>query len=357
MKILINFKYSFYFLIMIGISGCVDSSMDTREIRNQEWLIPVDQIFDGGPGKDGIPSIDNPQFISIDEVPPYLRDDDLVVGVRIGDEIRAYPHPILDWHEIVNDEIGGTAFSVTYCPLTGSAVTWDRLLEPGRTTFGVSGLLYNSNLIAYDRATDSNWSQMMMQAVHGQLIGDHADLMTAVETRWDTWKKLYPDSKVLSTNTGFSRQYGVYPYGDYKVSNRLLFPVVNSDDRLHRKERVIGTIFNDGTRVFEVNKFPDSIHTINDAYQNYPLVTVGSSVLNFVAAYERTLDDGAVLTFMPVQDELPVVMKDNEGTMWDIFGYAVEGPRAGEQLRQARSYVAYWFAWAAFFPDPVIDVP
>ncbi len=353
-----NKKYSAFIIILsIGWIGCVDSSIDSDESRTQEWLIPVDQIFDGGPGKDGIPSIDNPQFIPVDQVPPYLHDDDLVVGIRIGDEIRAYPHPILDWHEIVNDDIGGNAFSVTYCPLTGSAVTWDRVLETGRTTFGVSGLLYNSNLIAYDRITDSYWSQMMMQAVHGPLIRERADLVTSTETRWDTWRKLYPDSKVLSTDTGFNRQYGVYPYGDYKFSNRLLFPVVNSDDRLHRKERVIGTMFDNGTRVFEINKFPDSIHTINDVYLNYPLVTVGSGELNFVAVYERTLDDGTVLTFMPVQDELPIVMKDNEGTKWDIFGYGIDGLRTGTRLRQARSYVAYWFAWAAFFPGAAIHTP
>lgn len=345
------------FLLVIGIFGCTDLSTDSNGRDDGEWLIPTGQIFDGGPGKDGIPSIDNPQFISVNEVPSYLEDADLVVGIRIGNEIRAYPHPILDWHEIVNDEINGTAFSVTYCPLTGSAITWNRELAGDKTTFGVSGLLYNSNLIAYDRATDSYWSQMMMQAVHGHHISTKTELVTMIETRWDTWKKLYPDSKVLSTNTGFSRQYGVFPYGDYKFSNRLLFPVVNNDDRLHRKERVHGTTLGNDTRAFQINEFPDTIHTINDSYQESPLVTVGSSALNFAAAYERTLDDGAVLSFTPVQNKLPVVMKDNEGTMWDIFGYAVEGPRAGIQLRQARSYVAYWFAWAAFFRGAEIHTP
>ncbi len=350
-------KYFLMFLFLIGVSGCSDTSMDTNGRDDAEWLIPTGQVFDGGPGKDGIPSIDNPIFIRVNEVPPYLFDDDLVVGVRIGNEIRAYPHPILDWHEIVNDEIGGEAFSVTYCPLTGSAITWDRVLSGTKTTFGVSGLLYNSNLIAYDRATDSYWSQMMMQAVRGQHISEKAELVTMIETTWGTWKRMYPGSKVLSTETGFSRQYGAYPYGDYRVSNRLIFPVVNNDDRLHRKERVHGTTFGDETRIFQINEFPDTIHTINDVYRDYPLVTVGSNAFNFAVAYERRLDDGTLLRFTPVQNQLPIVMKDSEGTYWDVFGFAVDGPRTGAQLKQPESYIAFWFAWAAFFPGAAIHTP
>jgi len=346
-----------FILCTITIIGCTDSSLDTDGRGDGEWLIPTNQVFDGGPGKDGIPSIDNPVFITVNDVPAYLQDDDLVVGIRIGNEIRAYPHPILDWHEIVNDEINGKAFSVTYCPLTGSAITWNRALTQGTTTFGVSGLLYNSNLIAYDRESDSYWSQMLMQAVHGPRIQDKVELFTIIETQWDTWKKMYPNSNILSTETGFNRQYGVYPYGDYKVSNRLLFPVDNNDERLHRKERILGIIFTDETRVFQIDEFPDTIHVINDSFKGYPLVTFGSSNVNIAATYKRTLDNGTVLEFTPVQDQLPVVMQDDSGTKWDIFGFAVEGPRKGTQLRQAPSYIAYWFAWAAFYPDAEIKTP
>ncbi len=385
--------FTLFLFLIIGLIGCdnVSSvgggpvSRGTENGDSEDWLIPVNQVIDGGPGKDGIPSIDNPQFISVNEVPAYLQDNDLIVGVRIGDIVRAYPHPILDWHEIVNDVIDNKAFSVTYCPLTGSAVSWNRTLTGRETTFGVSGLLYNSNLIAYDRATDSYWSQMMMQSVHGELIGDRAGLITIIETRWDTWKELYTESEILSTNTGFNRQYGNFPYGNYKTSNQLIFPVSNDDDRLHRKERVLGTIYIDHTdvvqkrdyfksnsttndrvqqynlttetRVFQIDEFPDTIHTINDAYQDYPLVTVGSSKYNFAAAYERSLRDGTLLEFKPVQNQLPIVMEDNEGTQWDIFGFAVNGPRAGAQLTQANSYIAYWFAWAAFYPDAEIHLP
>jgi len=341
-------------------SGCTEQSTthtgDFTPRPNDNWLIPVEEVFDGGPGKDGIPSIDNPKFKPLHEV-NYLLDDDLVVGIKIGDEIRAYPHPILDWHEIVNDEIDGKQFSVTYCPLTGSAITWDRVIEGNRTTFGVSGLLYNSNLIAYDRATDSYWSQMLLQAVHGPRIEKFVDLIPIIETSWTTWKELYPDSKVLSRETGFSRQYGNYPYGDYRESERLIFPVSNDDRRLHRKARVIGTLGKGDRRVFEIDKFPDTLHTVNDTFLNVPYVTIGSSGLNIIASYKRKLEDGTVLEFKPVQNRLPVIMEDQEGTKWDVFGSAVEGPRTGTQLEHTNGYIAYWFAWAAFYPNTTIHTP
>ena len=130
------------------------------------WLIPVGEVFDGGPGKDGIPALSNPQLVASSEV-SFLGDGDLVIGVVIGGVARAYPHVILDWHEIINDQVGGEAYSLTYCPLTGSGIGWDRALSANATTFGVSGKLYNSNLIPYDRETDSYWSQMKLQCVFG----------------------------------------------------------------------------------------------------------------------------------------------------------------------------------------------
>ncbi|MEM9937151.1 MAG: DUF3179 domain-containing protein, partial [Bacteroidota bacterium] len=192
---------------------------------NNSWLIPQELVFDGGPGKDGIPSIDNPAFISVNEV-DFLDDNDLIIGFREGDVVRGYPHPILDWHEIVNDEVGNTKIALTYCPLTGTASGWNRVINGTETTFGVSGLLYNTNLIPYDRNTDSNWSQMRLDCVQGTLRGTAVDLLPVLETSWSTWKKLYPTAEVLSTNTGFSRNYSRYPYGDYRTNdNNLIFPV------------------------------------------------------------------------------------------------------------------------------------
>jgi len=337
--------------ISSGCQGTVDSG---RTAPSGDWLIPKEQVYDGGPGKDGIPALTNPTFIPMGEA-TYLNDDDLVIGVKVGDEVRAYPHPILDWHEIINDDINGKLLSVTYCPLTGSGIGWNRVLNGQATTFGVSGLLYNTNLIPYDRATNSNWSQMRLQCVNGALKGEFIETTPIVETSWKTWREMYPGTKVVSTNTGYSRPYGRYPYGDYRTNNgSLLFPVSNDDGRLPRKERVHGVIIGDGTKVYRVRSFPDSIATINDSFRDVPIVVVGSSLKNFVVSFERRLPDGKLLTFRPVQNSGAVVMIDDEGTAWDVFGRASSGPRANTQLKPTRSYIAYWFAWGAFYPGAEI---
>ena len=205
------FRAAFVFIVLFLISGCSNedsSSLGGASSDPSAWLIPVNEVFDGGPGRDGIPSVDKPVFITADDpANSYLLDNDLVVGIKIGNVVRAYPHPILDWHEIINDKIGANALALTYCPLTGSAVAWNRIINGTETTFGVSGLLYNTNLIPYDRLTQSNWSQMKLQCVNGELIGQTPQLFNIVETTWKTWKELYPNTLVVSTNTGFSRPY------------------------------------------------------------------------------------------------------------------------------------------------------
>jgi Protein of unknown function (DUF3179) len=331
-----------------GCSSNVSSS--TPSGGSSDWLVPVDQVFDGGPGRDGIPSIDNPRFATASEI-RYLDDDDLVIGINVGDEVRAYPHPILDWHEIINDQIGGTSYAVTYCPLTGTAIGWNREVNGQTTTFGVSGLLYNTNLMPYDRATGSTWSQMSLLCVNGTLKGTTPELVPLLETTWKTWMEMYPESKVVSENTGFSRPYGIYPYGDYRTNNvRLIFPISNDDSRLPRKNRVLGLIAGDNTKIYQISEFPENIGVLNEIFNGIEIVVAGSRGKNFVVAYESTLDDGTKLTFNAIQNSLPSVIIDDEGTSWDIFGNGIEGPRAGEKLKATKSYLAYWFAWGTFYP-------
>ena len=343
----------FIFLIILALflSGC--DTVDTTDVSG-EWLIKKSEIFDGGPGKDGIPSVDNPQFTNVGGS-AYLLDNDLVIGIKIGGVLRAYPHPILDWHEIVNDEINGKKLAITYCPLTGSAIAWNRQGTVSNSTFGVSGLLYNSNLIPYDRGSGSNWSQMRLQCVNGQLIGNEIETSKIIETTYKTWREMYPASKILSTNTGFGSQYGNYPYRDYKTSNSLLFPVSNEDSRLHKKTRVLGLIVEGATMVFPISSFGTGIAVKNVTFGGEDFVVIGSSGKNYAAVYKRKLDNGTTLEFTITQGELPLVMMDNEGTKWDIFGEAIEGPRAGESLQQAKAFIAYWFAWAAFYPNALIS--
>jgi len=319
------------------------------------FSVPPSQIADGGPGVDGIPSIDNPIFTQVFG-PQLVFPNDLVVGIKIGDDVRAYPHTILDWHEIVNDRfaIDGQQQPVTlsYCPLTGSAMLWKGNMESSDPTFGTSGLLYNSNLILYDRETFSIWSQMLEQGINAAERLTIPDRLQVVETTWSTWQEMYPQTTLMTQDTGFSRPYGLYPYGTFKIDNSLLFNVNNSgDSRLHRKERVVGINVGSSSKVYPISSFASIITTLNDNVGGMDVVITGSSSQNFGVIFNRQLEDCTVLDFSPVLDQLPVVMTDNEGTQWDVFGVAVSGPRAGTQLQKTNSYIAYWFAWTAFFPN------
>ena len=228
---------------------------------SEDWLVNIGYVRDGGPGKDGIPALEDPEiklYLEKDYIENgfYLEDQDLVVGLQVDSIAIAYPHPILNWHEIVNDNVNDTWFAVSYCPLTGTAASWNRKLQKGITTFGVSGLLYNNNLLPYDRATESVWSQIRNECIHGELIGSRADLIPIVETTWETWKQMYPRTWVLTENTGYSRGYTYYPYGDYRtLHDWIFFPNSNKDDRIPAKERVYGIIVDGEAKVYRFDSF------------------------------------------------------------------------------------------------------
>jgi len=261
-----------------------------------------------------------------------------------------YPHRVLDWHEIVNDQIELVSFGLTYCPLTGSGIAFDRHLSSGLTTFGVSGLLYNSNLIPYDRGTESNWSQMKMLCVQGVHSGDKVKTFPVVELPWKLIPDAFPDAQVVSLNTGYSRPYGSYPYGDYQITDNLLFPVSPRDTRLFAKERVLGVIVNDRTIVFRFKSFKDRVSRINTRFNGLDLVIFGSQPDNFLTAFERRLTSGELVNLTAMDDVFPIIAEDDHGGKWNIFGEAVSGPHEGVRLSAVDSYMAYWFAWGAFWP-------
>ena len=336
-------------LVLLFFISCGNET----ELGNDDWLIPQNEVRDGGPGKDGIPAINNPNFSSLGAV-NFLDADDLVILVETDEGIKAYPHPILDWHEIANEELSNDkTLSLTYCPLTGTAIAWNSNINGIKTTFGVSGLLYNSNLIPYDRATDSYWSQMEHICVKGDLAGTEIETFHIVETEFGTLREMYPDALVMNTNTGFNRNYERYPYGDYITNNNnIIFPVSNSDDRVANKERVLGVVVNDEVMTYRFRNFEaETINVVQNQFQGKNLVVFGSRTKNFMSAFENRASDGTQLNFTPVQDALPIVMSDNEGNRWDIFGKAVEGPRQGEALPEVLNYIGYWFSWAAFNED------
>lgn len=340
------------FTLLISCSSTNDSVQDQiPENQFFEWLIPINEIRDGGPGKDGIPSIDNPQFITANDA-TFLSDEDLVVGIVQNGEARAYPHIILDWHEVVNDAIGSSFFTLNYCPLTGTAFAWESISNNQRTTFGVSGLLYNANLIMFDRNTDSNWSQLRLECVNGELINEKAKLYSVVETDWNTWKTLYPNTKVLSTQTGFSRNYGVSPYGDYATNDdRFIFRPDITNSALPNKERVYAIIDKEVSKVYQFSNFENG-KAIIDNFNNENYLIVGDA--NLIYGFKLN-EDQSNLTFEVGSDNNPeVFFQDNENNKWSVFGVAIEGPRIGESLTPVASVMSYWFAIAAFYPNPEI---
>lgn len=205
----------------------------------------ADAAVSGGPGKDGIPPIDDPQFAAADEI-DFLQDDDIVFGLEYGGEARAYPQPVLVWHEIVNDTFGDDHVSVTYCPLTGTTVGFTGTDERPDMTLGTTGDLVNSNLLMYDRDTDSEWPQVLGTAISGELKGQVLRTIPLVWTTWRAWRAAHPDSRVLTTDTGALRDYHRDPYGSYReasgyyVDEGTIFPVEPSDDTFGNKEVVLG---------------------------------------------------------------------------------------------------------------------
>lgn len=223
------------------------------------WSIPRDEVYVGAP-KEAIPSIDNPDFVRVKRAKSgdpdnFVDDRDLVVLVNINGTTHVYPHNILNWHEIVNDKIDNTHFALVFCPLTGTSTVWDRTINGAISTFGVSGFLYNSNVVPYDRTSGSNWSQMLLESVNGSLEGTKSKNIFVIETNYSTARYISNDFQQMTTDTGHSRDYTRNPYGDYPTNSSVMFPVNFDDDRMHPKERVLGVIINGKAKAYRFTSF------------------------------------------------------------------------------------------------------
>lgn len=343
---------------ILAVAGLILSSCNTSNSSGSggldvsEWLINENEVVDGGPGIDGIPSIEDPKFGIVLETDNF-QDDRRVAAIRIGDRPRAYPHQIMDHHEIVNDE----SVTVTFCPLTGTSIGVERNTGGSELEFGVSGLLYRNNLVMYDRNTGSTWSQMQLRSVAGSFSGTNVETIQVIETTWGTWKEMYPESEVLTRDTGFSRNYSSFLYGsDYTTNpNRILFPIRNEDSRLQRKERV-HAIFPDNVsenadvKAYAIKEFGSDMKILRDQFLGNEIVLVGNAELDLLSSFKLETPFELRLELEAVNNELPVVMRDQHGNGWDIFGYAFEGPNEGERLTKTRAYTGYWFALADFYP-------
>lgn len=273
-------------------------------------LVPVDEIRSGGPPRDGIPSIDRPKFVE-PAAARYLRPDDLVVSVAVGSETRAYPLRILVWHEIVNDTIGDKPIAVTYCPLCGTAMVFDRRYGERVLTFGVSGLLYQSDVLMYDRETESLWSQLGLKSVAGRFKGRTLTWLPSEHMTWQAWREKYPEGRVLSTETGHRRDYGRTPYDGYEATERTLFPVPRNRSDLRNKEWIAGVIVDGTSKAYRLRSMPKG-EWLDDSIGDVPV---------------RVLYDPATRDFR------------------------AENRETGDLIPSVQ---AYWFAWQAFYPETAL---
>lgn len=316
--------------------------------QEQNSIVPLDKIVDGGPPRDGIPSIDNPRFVSVQDADEFIEDGEFVLGININGDIRAYPLQILVWHEIVNDKVDGVPVAVTYCPLCFTNQVFNRTLEDGNVVeFGTSGKLYNSNLVMYDRTSESYWSQAMAQGIVGTYAGTNLQRIPFDVANWKEWKEIYPDSKVLSRDTGSNRPYGADPYGDYYTNSQVLFPVSNQDDRLGLKEIIIGLQNNGLYKAYQLQDVEDK-KVINDQINQKPVALF--SAFPFMVRVFDPVVDGQALQF-EYNPENNTFTDTETGSEWNFSGLSIDGQLGGKQLNRLPLDQGFWFEWVAFHPE------
>ncbi|HZC50127.1 MAG TPA: DUF3179 domain-containing protein, partial [Nitrososphaeraceae archaeon] len=320
--------------------------------EKEKSIVPLDQIVSGGPPPDGMPSIDNPTFISVQEASKFLEDSELVLGLNINGDIRAYPLQILVWHEIVNDEIGSIPVAVTYCPLCFTNQVFNRTIDDRKEVveFGTSGKLYNSNLVMYDRTSKSLWSQAMAEGIVGKYAGTKLERVPFDVAYWKEWKQLYPESKILSRNTGSNRPYGVDPYGDYYTNSDVLFPISNRDDRFGLKEIVVGFENKGQYKAYKLQEIEDN-KVINDQV-NGKSITLFSSYPFMIRAYDP-IAEGQTLEFT-YNPKSKNFLDEQTGSEWNFEGKAISGQMKGKQHTRLPFDEGFWFEWVAFHPKTEI---
>jgi hypothetical protein len=326
-------------------------SLDDFNIENCD--LPTNRLIDGGVGRDGIRSLDNPSLVGPEaESTEYLADSSRVVGILFGDKPLAVPLSLVWRHEIANfDDWGGESFAVTHCPLTGSSLVFDREAVDG-AEFGVSGLLFDNNLVMYDRRKEKSlWPQMNRQADCGDALGTELSMLPSIEMTWGRWKTLHPDTRVLPLEGADEVSY---PYGDYRFpqNEELVFEDTPIDDRRPPKERVLGIPVGDDGGIalpFGALDKGSAARVVTVTVDGTQMTVFWSREAQSAMAYETS-------TSFSVEDGR--IVDDATGSVWTVDGQAVLGYREGERLNPVdRAYVAFWFAWAAFHPDTRLWTP
>ena len=340
----------FLIIIIIAILFFINQNNE-KQIEDTEIIkYNENQVILGKPRiipdvpKDAIPPLDFPEYVNADEV-DFLDGSDIVIGIEINGDARAYPIRILNWHEIVNDNIGGQDVVVTYCPLCKSSILFSRVLDGRLLSFGNTGSLYESTLLMYDRETESLWCQVGGRAIEGELKGKRLEMLPSTTTRWKDWRNLYPNTLVLSPDTGYRRNYESNPYSTYdRVKDSLPpFPISLVDKRLSPKELILGVVFDDAKKAYPINQLGWKV--INDEVGDENIVVFTRPKLTSVFFAEL---NGDILEFELVDQ---TIVDKNTKSEWNFLGQAIKGSLEGKRLRSAPIVYAFWFGWVVEYPD------
>lgn len=332
--------------------------------------VDYSSLMSGGPPPDGIPAVDEPKFESFEAGDEWLGPEWPVMAYEHDGDARAYPLAILIWHEIANDTVGGKPVALTFCPLCNSTIAFSRIAPDGRELdFGTTGLLRHSDLVMYDRQTESFWQQITGEGIVGHYTGEQLEFLPSQIMAWQDFKSKYPDGQVLSRDTGHPRSYGQNPYGGYDDpdSRPFLFRGF-PDDRLPPKERIVGIELDDTAVVYPFSDLQE-VKVINDEIAGEAIVVfwepgVKSSLdsgqmqnsrdVGTAAVYSRSVE-GQTLTFEPGEENQ--FLDQETGSTWNLVGEAISGPLEGAQLEKVVHGQHFWFAWAAFMPDTEVRTP
>lgn len=323
------------------------SSLPINYTRLSEF---ANNTVDTGLAPDAIPPIDNPIYWNVSEANSFLQDEDLVFGFTIAGESMAFPQRILVWHEIVNTATNTSNVSIIYNALTGSIVAFNQTLQNTTitTTFGTSGKLLNSNLVMYDRNSGSYWPQLIGQAINGTRLGERLQRLQLYWTSWSLWKAQFPNTLVLSNDTGYIRNYNVDPYGSYTSNTSYyqtggpIFPVMQTDARLSDKDVIIG-IDSNGAQLSVQKEYLKQEKVINSFVGNESIVLLYDESLDTARVYSRDIN-GNTLNFTFFNG----LIVDDNGSVWDHHG---KHNLSSMQLNEIVYMDAFWFAWVAFFPE------
>ena len=328
-------------------------------------IINTEEIVSGGPPRDGIPAIDEPTFLAANEATEWLNPKEPVISVELNGKARAYPLQVLIWHEIVNDNFDGRPIVVTFCPLCNSSLTFDRNLDGEILDFGVTGRLRHSDMIMYDRQTETWWQQITGEGLIGEHAGRQLDRIDSHIVSFQSFLDSWPDGLVLAKETGHVRQYGENPYRGYDhIDNN---PFLFKDDtypRLPAMERVVIVSLNGMHRLYPFTKLQGA-PVINDHFNGVPIVVLSKhdthSVLDEITIIESRIIPSAtafrrhvgelVLTFSWQGEQ---IVDHETRSSWNIFGQAIDGQLKGEQLTVISKGNHFAFSWLAFYPESEI---